>query len=122
MPRNALTSLRQQASQPAILEPSEDGKVVPLRLSVLPRHRSYLMAWLQAGARMGLCDADVARGSQEVYVWVRENADPAYAIKGVGLRWVVFDHLRARKLGTFASFEAALTCIRPVKPSDPLAA
>lgn len=118
MPRSVLPTSRSSRALPIVTEPSPDGKVVPLRLSVLPRHRSYLLAWVEAGHRMGLCDADVASGGEpEVYVWVRENADPAYVIRAEGMSWVVVDHLRARKLGAFRSFEAALYCIRPVNPS-----
>ncbi len=123
MPRSVLPTSRATRPLPIITEPSPDGKVVPLRLTVLPRHRSYLLAWLQAGGRMGLCDADVATGTDaEIYVWVRENADPAYAIRAEGMSWVVVDHLRGRKLGAFRSFEAALYCIRPVSPAGVIAA
>ena len=108
---------------PTFVERSPDGKVVPLRLNVLPRHRHYLDQWLRAGARMGLCDADVGRGTAaEVFVWVRENPDPAYIIRAEGLAWVVFDHLRGGRLGAFRSFEDALFRIRPVTPTNPLAA
>lgn len=108
---------------PAILEPSADGKVVPLRLQVLARHRAHLAAWIEAGARMGLCDADVATGrNAEIFVWVRENPDPAYAIRAEGLSWVVYDHLRARRLGIFRDFEAALYCIRPINLAGTIAA
>ena len=110
-------------SIPSVVEPSADGKVVPLRLHVLPRHRAYLDEWVRAGARMGLCDADVGRGRDaEVFVWVRENPDPAYIIRTEGFDWVVFDHLRGGRLGAFRSFEAALFCIRPVTPRNPIAA
>ena len=113
----------QPMSVPLVVEPSADGKVVPLRLHVLPRHRAYLDEWVRAGARMGLCDADVGRGrTAEVFVWVRENPDPAYIIRAEGLDWVVSDHLRGGRLGAFRSFEAALFCIRPVTPRKPIAA
>ncbi len=117
-------SLTSKVTQPlSFPEPSADGKVVPLRLQVLPRHRSYLDRWLQAGARMGLCDADVGSGREaEVFVWVRENPDPAYVVRTEGFSWVVIDHLRDRRLGLFRSFEAALYCIRPVAPVNPIAA
>lgn len=111
MPRLATTTAFQDRSN-----------VVSFRLCFLPRHREYLMRWLQAGASMGLCDVDVApRAAQEdsvvlehVLVWVRENADPAYMVRPEGLRWLVIDHVRNHKLGSFPSFEAALHCIRPV--------
>ena len=104
-----------------------NSNVVSLRLSFLPRHREYLMRWLQAGASMGLCDADVSprstaqRGTatiEHVLVWVRENADPAYMIRPEGMRWLVIDHVRNHKLGNFSSFEEALHCIRPVLTTD----
>lgn len=106
--------------------------VVSLRLSFLPRHREYLMRWLQAGACMGLCDADVTPRAtpqrdnvvlEHVLVWVRESADPAYMVRPEGMRWLVIDHVRNHKLGSFASFEAALHCIRPVlSPNTTVAA
>jgi hypothetical protein len=118
MPRSVLSANRATRLPPIVTEASADGKVVPLRLAVLPRHRTYLLAWLQAGGRMGLCDVDVVNGiDAEVYVWVRENPDPAYAVRAEGMNWIVVDHLRGRKLGVFRSFEAALYCIRPVVPS-----
>lgn len=123
MARNAPSSVRRQTAPESTLEPSADGKVVPLRLAVLPRHRRYLDGWVRAGARMGLCDADVGGDRvAEVFVWVRENADPAYVVRADGMKWVVLDHLRARRLGAFLKFEDALACIRPVTPSDHLAA
>jgi hypothetical protein len=99
-----------------------NSNVVSLRLRFLPRHREYLMRWLEAGMAMGLCDVDVSPRAPEsstvylehVVVWVRECADPAYMIRPEGMRWLVIDHLRDRKLGSFGSFEAALYCIRPV--------
>ena len=123
MRKPARSTKKIAACLPVPFEPSADGKVVPLRLHVLPRHRSYLDLWSRAGSRMGLCDADIGRGRDaEVFVWVRENPDPAYIIRAEGLDWVVFDHLRGGRLGAFRSFEAALFCIRPVTPRNPLAA
>ncbi|MBS4075248.1 hypothetical protein KGY14_08585 [Ameyamaea chiangmaiensis] len=102
------------------------SNVVPLRLGILPRHRDYLMRWLEAGMRMGLCDADVCREDNRLFdmvlVWVRENADPAYGVHPEGMRWVLTDHLRDHRLGTFATFEAALQAIRPVMPAGAIAA
>ena len=99
-----------------------NSNVVSLRLRFLPRHREYLLRWLDAGTAMGLCDVDVAPRVptdsavhlEHVLVWVRECADPAYMIRPEGMRWLVVDHLRNHKLGSFSSFEAALHCIRPV--------
>jgi hypothetical protein len=107
----------------AIMEFHKSPNVISLRLCFLPRHHEHLMRWLQAGASMGLCDADVSPRAvgqddgvmlEHVLVWVRENADPAYMIRPEGMRWLVIDHVRNHKLGSFSSFEAALHCIRPV--------
>ena len=107
----------------AIGDLQENSNIVSLRLCFLPRHREYLMRWLRAGASMGICDADVSPRPtpqretvmlEHVLVWVRENADPAYMIRPEGMRWLVIDHVRNHKLGSFSSFEAALHCIRPV--------
>lgn len=98
--------------------PSTDN-VVPLRANFLPRHREYLMRWLDAGTCMGLCDVDVSPRSgngpiEHVLVWVRENADPAYLLRPEGMNWILVDNLRDHRLGTFKTFEAALYAIRPV--------
>ncbi|MFT8817431.1 MAG: hypothetical protein ABF826_05335, partial [Komagataeibacter saccharivorans] len=98
-----------------------DAKVVSLRQGFLPRHREYLMRWLQAGACMGLCDADVANRNEHdepdiehVLVWVRENANPAYMVRPEGMGWALIDQIRDHHLATYRSFEAALHAIRPV--------
>ena len=118
-------------AKPALLRDfPANSNIVPLRLRFLPRHREYLMRWLQAGASMGLCDVDVSPRTptdtavilEHVLVWVRENADPAYMIRPDGMRWLVIDHVRNHKLGSFASFEAALYCIRPVLACGAIAA
>lgn len=95
--------------------------VVSLRQGLLPRHREYLMRWLQAGACMGLCDAEVADHDEydeadieHVLVWVRENANPAYMVRPEGMGWVLIDQIRERPLATYRTFEAALHAIRPV--------
>ncbi|RFP02371.1 hypothetical protein BGC31_12990 [Komagataeibacter xylinus] len=97
--------------------------VVSLRQGLLPRHREYLMRWLQADACMGLCDADITDRDENdepdmehVLVWVRENANPAYMVRpdGKGMGWVLIDQIRERPLATYRSFEAALHAIRPV--------
>lgn len=109
---------------------SVDSNIVSIRLRFLPRHREYLMRWLQAGASMGLCDVDVSPRTltdapvvlEHVLVWVRENADPAYMVRPDGMRWLVIDHVRNHPLGSFPSFEAALSCIRPVLTPSAIAA
>ena len=95
--------------------------VVSLRQGFLPRHREYLMRWLEAGACMGLCDADISDHNdanepdiEHVLVWVRENAKPAYMVRPEGMGWVLVDQIRDRQLATYSSFEAALHAIRPV--------
>ncbi|GBQ21185.1 hypothetical protein [Tanticharoenia sakaeratensis] len=106
------------------------SNVVPLRQDVLPRHREYLARWLDAGLRMGLCDADIYSDSRpgcgevvnHVLVWVRESADPAYLIRPQGMRWVLIDQIRESDLGIYSSFEAALNAIRPVLPIRDIAA
>ena len=123
MSRQASTRISASRPMPSVLEPSADGKIVPLRLHVLPRHRTYLQAWITAGARMGLCDADVGTGRDaEIFIWVRENADPAYVIRAQGLSWAVYDHLRQRRMGVFRDFEAALFSIRPITVASEIAA
>ncbi len=123
MSRNMSSRVSTARPVPSIVEPSADGRVVPLRLHVLPRHRAYLAAWVAAGARMGLCDADVGTGRDaEIFIWVRENPDPAYVIRASGFSWTVFDHLRNRKIGAFRDFEAALFCIRPINVAREIAA
>ncbi|WP_459986939.1 hypothetical protein [Komagataeibacter kakiaceti] len=97
------------------------NKVVSLRQGFLPRHREYLMRWLQAGACMGLCDADITSHNEHdepdiehVLVWVRENANPAYMIRPEGMGWILIDQIRNHPLASYRSFEAALHAIRPV--------
>ncbi|QDH17651.1 hypothetical protein [Swingsia samuiensis] len=99
--------------------------IIPLRQSVLPRHREYLSRWLEAGTRMGLFDAEIVETDKSVdhskaidyvLVWVRENPDPAYLLRPQGMRWILVDQLRDNELGSYASFEHALHTIRPVLP------
>ncbi|MBF0887471.1 hypothetical protein JK208_02590 [Gluconobacter sp. Dm-74] len=104
------------------------SNIVPLRQGLLPRHREYLLRWLEAGQRMGVFDAEIADASHDiinvdgsapvdhVLVWVRENPDPAYMLRPQGMRWVLIDQIRDHELGSYASFELALHVIRPVLP------
>lgn len=99
------------------------SNVVPFRMGILPRHREYLAHWLNAGLCMGLCDADICRDeeashaeAEQILVWVRENADPAYIVRPEGNRWVVVDAIRDRELSRQSSFDLALNFIRPVLP------
>jgi hypothetical protein len=95
--------------------------VVAFRLALTDRHRESLARWVKAGQRMGLHDAQICadpdqpagRGQQAV-IWVRENADPAYAVIPRHGAWQVKDCIRSRALGEFRSFEEALDFIRPV--------
>ncbi|EHH69380.1 hypothetical protein GMO_06870 [Gluconobacter morbifer G707] len=103
---------------------------MPLRQGFLPRHHEYLFRWLDAGQRMGLFDAEIAKAGQDirnvdgtvpvehVLIWVRENPDPAYMVRPQGMRWVLIDQLRHHELGSFSSFELALNTIRPVLPLE----
>lgn len=99
------------------------SNVIPFRQSVLPRHREYLARWLKAGLCMGLCDADIFSPSeasddsmQQIVVWVRESADPAYLIRPSGSRWEIVDPIRETVLSRQATIELALNFIRPVLP------
>jgi hypothetical protein len=94
--------------------PREDN-VVPIRLKLLPRHREHLSRWLKAGSRMGLLDAGFeGEDGQEVLIWVRESAEPAYLVRAERMSWVVLNGAGDHRLGAFPAFEAALHCIRPV--------
>ena len=98
--------------------------VVTLHARILPRHQALLTRWVDAGRRMGLCDASAFRPSGDagpgeyVLVWVRENIDPAYMILPEGRMWVVVDAVRQQHLARVTSFDAALHAIRPVLPAD----
>ncbi|GBQ04776.1 hypothetical protein [Saccharibacter floricola] len=100
-------------------------EVIPLRQRILPRHKDYLMRWLEAGEAMGLLDAAVDTLSsspipyevaEQVLIWVRENAEPAYIVRPEGRGWVLIDHLRDREIGRYVNFTTALRTIRPVLP------
>ena len=95
---------------------SYDGpNIVVLRQRLLAHHLTVLHRWLEAGRRMGLCDASVCQADPDyVVVWVRENPDPAYMIAPEGMSWQVTDCIRNQLLARHASFEAALHFIRPV--------
>ncbi|BCK75179.1 hypothetical protein AA0242T_0006 [Acetobacter aceti NRIC 0242] len=100
------------------------SNVIPFRMAViLPRHREYLARWLEAGKRMGLCDAEFCiddeatfADSEQALIWVRENASPAYVVHPEGTHWVVVDALRGNVLSHESSFEMALDFIRPALP------
>lgn len=102
------------------IQACEGANIVMLRQRLLAHHRTVLNRWLDAGRRMGLCDASVCNagpGQAEpdyVVVWVRENPDPAYMIAAEGMNWRVTDCIRGQILARHASFEAALHFIRPV--------
>ncbi len=98
--------------------------VVVLHPRITSRHTTLLARWLEAGRRMGLCDASAFfpdRGERQrdyVLVWVRENPDPAYMIQFEGGNWAVTDAVRERELSRLPSFAAALQFIRPVLPLE----
>ncbi len=99
---------------------SATTNVIVLHPRITPRHTALLARWLEAGRRMGLCDASAFspdRGERQrdyVLVWVRENPDPAYMIRCEGGTWSVTDAVRERELARLPSFAAALQFIRPV--------
>jgi hypothetical protein len=103
--------------------PEADNLVV-LHPRITARHTALLARWLEAGRRMGLCDASAfspdptGRQRNYVLVWVRENPDPAYMIQSEGLDWVVTDAVRQNELARLPSFAAALHFIRPVLPLE----
>ena len=119
-------SARPRVRQRRIAVPADlPANVVPLRQRIMPRHTELLTRWLEAGRRMGLCDASafspervggLTEGPRQDYVlvWVREVIDPAYMVMAEGVHWVVVDAVRQLTMARLASFEAALTFIRPV--------
>ena len=105
------------------------GNVVPMHQRIMPRHTALLARWLDAGRRMGLCDASAFQPERPrlagegprhdyVLVWVRENIDPAYMVVPEGAHWVVVDAVRQQTLARLSSFTAALNFIRPVLPLE----
>lgn len=101
--------------------------VVPLRQRIMPSHTALLARWVEAGRRMGICDASmfVPHGetvgfdqANYVLVWVRENIDPAYMIVPEGNGWMVVDAVRQQNLVRVRSFAAALNFVRPVLPFE----
>jgi hypothetical protein len=104
--------------------PVDGLNIVYLYQRVTLRHTELLARWLQAGRRMGLCNAEAFhpgrhdRQRDYILVWVRENADPAYMVHAEGTGWVVTDTVRQAELAQLSSFEAALHFIRPVLPFE----
>ena len=105
------------------------SNVVLLHQRIMPRHTAMLARWLDAGRRMGLCDASAflpnrlgaapqAGQTDYVLVWVRENIDPAYMILPEGATWLVVDAVREQHLARLGTFAAALNFIRPVLPLE----
>jgi hypothetical protein len=112
----------------AVLDPPDlPANVVVLHQRIMPRHTELLARWLEAGRRMGLCQASAFRptsipadGPRQEYVliWVRENIDPAYLVTPESAEWVVVDAVRQQTLARLSSFAAALHFIRPVLSLD----
>ena len=106
------------------------SNVFLLHQRIMPRHTALLARWLDAGRRMGLCDASAFLPSRlgaslplvgktdYVLVWVRENIDPAYMILPEGATWLVVDAVREQHLARVGTFAAALNFIRPVLPLE----
>ncbi len=99
--------------------------VVLLQQRILPSHTALLARWVEAGRRMGICDASMfvphapaADAVNYVLVWVRENIDPAYMIVPEGRQWTVVDAVRQQNLTRLRSFAEALNFIRPVLPLE----
>ena len=111
---------------PRVVDVGENAatNVVVLHPRITPRLTALLARWLEAGRRMGLCDASAFfpdrsdRKRDYVLVWVRENPDPAYLVQSEGNMWVVTDAVRERELTRLPSFAAALQFIRPVLPLE----
>jgi hypothetical protein len=103
-----------------ITEECFGGNVTALRQRIMPYHTGLLARWLDAGRRMGLCDAAAFTPrpgeppGDYVLVWVRENPDPAYKISPEAMQWVVTDCVRNTILSRQRSFAAALNFVRPV--------
>ncbi|MDF7674869.1 hypothetical protein PT277_05965 [Acetobacteraceae bacterium ESL0709] len=116
----ARTVLR-ESSSPAFPTRTRTDNVIPFRQKILLRHKAYLAKWLQAGHSMGLLDALVELPSpltEQITIWVRENAEPAYIVTPVGRHWVLTDNLNEYELGRFLSLREALNMIRPALPFD----
>lgn len=114
----ARTVLRESSSPTLPVQVRADN-VIPLRQKILPHHKNYLAQWLEAGLPMGLLDAlveSVSPHKEQITIWVRENAEPAYIICPSGGHWVLKDHLHEHELGRFASLDKALNKVRPVLP------
>lgn len=108
-----------KSSSRNIAFPATTNNIIPLRQKILPRHKDYLLQWLEAGLSMGLLDAAVECPSphtEQITVWVRENAEPAYIVTPAGRNWVLTDHLHHYELGRYSSLDKALNKIRPVLP------
>lgn len=112
----------------ATARPAAISNVVSFQPRLCEAHRALLAAWVKAGRRMGLHDAEIIHRTPEgavdsagmAVIWVRENPDPAYLVRFEGVGWAVVDSLRGAALGRFASFAQALQFIRPVL-SEPFA-
>jgi len=118
---------RKRENQAVLVDPMQFGtpqpapNVICFHYRITERHRAYLMAWLKAGKRMGLHDADIApplpadprQQAGFVLIWVRENPHPAYRVVPEGRSWAVIDELRDHRLGRFQTFTGALNFIRP---------
>lgn len=106
------------------IEGDATTNVVVLHPRITQRHTALLARWLEAGRRMGLCDASAffpdrsERQRDYVLVWVRENPDPAYMIRFEAGSWAVIDAVREHELARLPNFAAALHFIRPVLPLE----
>ncbi|TPW35706.1 hypothetical protein [Oecophyllibacter saccharovorans] len=112
----------------SVQTPVSHGNVIALRQKFLKHHRIHLEKWLVAAAPMGILDGQITgmgspspssqAGHEQIVIWVRENASPAYCVHSAGNSWVVMDALQQLELGRFPKFCLALHRIRPVLPLD----
>ena len=121
------TATRGRSVRKAVVAAVEDfpPNVVVLRQRIMPSHTALLARWVEAGRRMGICDASMfvphatsTDAENYVLVWVRENIDPAYMIVPEGTHWMVVDAVRQQNLNRLRSFAEALNFIRPVLPLE----
>ena len=83
----------------ATARPAAISNVVSFQPRLCEAHRALLAAWVKAGRRMGLHDAEIIHRTPEgavdfagmAVIWVRENPDPAYLVRFEGVGWAVVD-------------------------------
>ena len=104
-----MAAIMQAAAMPAAI-----SNVVPFRPRLSEAHRALLAAWVKAGRRMGLHDAEIVHRTPEgatdpagmAVIWVRENPDPAYLVRFEGVGWAVVDSAAPRGAGPVRGLRA----------------